>query len=279
MATANDVLRIASGEVGYYRHDDPLTGTKYGRWYAELTGSSYFGTNGVPYCAMFVSYVFAMAGQSMPGLPTASCSVIMANNRGTSRQVTKTSAKPGDIVLFDWGGDGAPDHVGIVELNNGSYIQTIEGNTSLGTAGSQGNGGYVARRTRAWSTVYAVYRPNYGEDEVTDADITKIAQSVWNYGVGSEGKSGYNNAPAWQHLSFAHYDTARLYQGMIDTSDPTGRDVKMNDHDHIKWLAAGQAAQNEVLAKAQESIDKLLDAVADMSAALQQMAEGAKTDK
>jgi cell wall-associated NlpC family hydrolase len=37
---------------------------------------------------------------------------------------------PGDIVFFDWGGDGISDHVGIVESVDGEYIHTIEGNTS-----------------------------------------------------------------------------------------------------------------------------------------------------
>ena len=43
MATPNDVLNIAAKEVGYSRWTDPQPGTKYGRWYAELTKSPYFG--------------------------------------------------------------------------------------------------------------------------------------------------------------------------------------------------------------------------------------------
>ena len=58
--SAADVIRIAAAEVGYSRWSDPEQGTKYGRWYAEKTGSGYYGTNGVPYCAMFVSWVMAL---------------------------------------------------------------------------------------------------------------------------------------------------------------------------------------------------------------------------
>ena len=65
------------------------------------------------------------------------------------------------------------------------------------------------------------------DDEVTDKDIEKIAQAVWNYELGSEGKMHYQNVPAWQHMSFAHFDTARLYKIATDTSDPTGRGVEM----------------------------------------------------
>lgn len=181
MATAQEVLKIAAGEIGYSRWNDPLTGTKYGRWYAGITNSSYFGTNGVPYCAMFVSWVFNQAGQSHPGLPTAACATIRNANRNTQYHVkTKQNAKAGDIVLFDWDGDGAPDHVGIVEVNKGSYLQTIEGNTSTGSSGSQSNGGVVARRTRSWGTVYMIIRPDYSaKRHMSEAGIGNIPNQAY----------------------------------------------------------------------------------------------------
>lgn len=176
MATPTDVLRVAAGEIGYVALQDPDSGSKYGRWYADTMGRpEYRGpSTAYPWCAMFVSWAFAQAGQSMPGLPTPQCSVIVSRNRGSSRAVSKRDAQPGDVILFDWDperGNGA-DHVGIVELNKGSYVQTIEGNTSSGSGGSQSNGGGVWRRTRAWSDVYAVYRPEYS-GEVNDMGLTQ----------------------------------------------------------------------------------------------------------
>ena len=38
--------------------------------------------------------------------------------------------KTGDIIFFDWDGDGISDHVGIVECVESEFIHTIEGNTS-----------------------------------------------------------------------------------------------------------------------------------------------------
>ena len=35
----------------------------------------------------------------------------------------------GDIIFFDWGGDGVPDHVGIVEKTEGGTVYTVEGNS------------------------------------------------------------------------------------------------------------------------------------------------------
>lgn len=149
--TANDVLNVARTEIGYSRWSDPAKGTKYGRWYAQSHGS-YFGENGVPYCAMFASWVFDKAGAKAVGLPGAYCPTMLAAAKAAGKTVSKTSAKPGDIVYFDWGLDGVSDHVGIVEQNNGSYCTTIEGNT---------DNGQVKRKTRNWSTICGVVRPNY----------------------------------------------------------------------------------------------------------------------
>lgn len=229
MATANDILKKAAGEIGYIALNDPEQGSKYGRAYAEMVGDSYFAgpSKSVPWCAMFVSWVFNQCGQSMPGLPTASCSVIRNANRGTAREVSKTSAKPGDIVLFDWnpaGGDG-PDHVGIVEKNCGSYIQTIEGNTSSGNSGSQSNGGGVYRRTRAWSTVYAVYRPSYSTEtpkkSMSGAQIADIpAQAYTGKAVTPNVTSG-----AGATFSVAYRDNVEVGYGVAvatGTGDWTG---------------------------------------------------------
>lgn len=179
MATAHKVLSIAAKEIGYSRWTDPKNGTKYGRWYADKTSSSYFGTNGVPYCAMFVAWVLAQAGQKCSGMPTASCTSFMngARKAGLVRSSMK-SAKAGDAVIFDWDGDGSPDHVGFVEKNKGSYIQTIEGNTSSGASGSQSNGGGVYRRTRDWGVVLAVIAIPY--DKASGGGSSKLTvDGLW----------------------------------------------------------------------------------------------------
>ena len=39
----------------------------------------------------------------------------------------------------------------------------------------------------------------------------------------------------------------KVYDQTFSTFDPSGRDVEMNDHDHIKWIAAKQAEMGEKL--------------------------------
>ena len=170
--SANDVLSIARGEIGYNRWNDPQPGTKYGRWYAQDHGS-YYGASGVPFCAMFVSWVFAQAGASCAGLPEAYCPYIKNKANSVGAVISKTSAQPGDVVIFQWD-SGAVDHVGIVEKNCGSYIQTIEGNTTI-----NGISGSVGRRTRAWGVVDTVIRPSWGAATVPTVGIDLGDTSIW----------------------------------------------------------------------------------------------------
>lgn len=162
MATGQDLIRVASGELEYTRWRDPQRGTKYGRWYADLTGSPYFGANGVPFCAMGASWCLDQLGMTPPGGHFAYVPTGIANARRAGALVPARQARPGDLVCFDWNRDGVADHVGIVVANLGWGLATIEFNTSPGTGGSQGNGGGVYRRTRAWGCVCAVIRPAYG---------------------------------------------------------------------------------------------------------------------
>lgn len=210
--TASGVLSLARGEIGYDRFRDPEQGTKYGRWYARQTGEPYYGESGVPYCAMFVSWVFAAASASCAGIPAAYCPYIERDAKSAGRTVGKTSAQAGDVVLFDWGNDGVADHVGIVEANNGGYLTTIEGNT---------NNGKVARRTRAFSSVRCVIRPNYDgggsdptrieEDGFWGEKTTRLAQRIAHTpidGIVSSQDSGWKGSlsgctSGWEFVSNA----------------------------------------------------------------------------
>ena len=155
--TADALMAVAASQVGYDRYQDPEQGTKYGRWYAELTHSPWFGTNGVPYCAMFVSWCLDQCGIACVGTPTASCtSGLLTAARGAKALKRVSAAKKGDLVLFSWEGAGytasEADHVGLVVSNSGSTLSTIEGNV---------DDGKVLRRTRGYSTVVGVITPQF----------------------------------------------------------------------------------------------------------------------
>ena len=180
--SASDVLAKARSQIGYSRWTDPNPGTIYGRWYAQYTGVPYYGTNGVPWCAMFVSWVFNQVGARCKGLPAAYCPYILRDAKAARKTVSKANAKPGDVVLFDWQGDGTADHVGIVEKNNGSTMTTIEGNT---------DNGVVARKTRPYSCICGVVRPDY-DGSITGPGIIQAAPNMtdaqlWRIEEGADG--------------------------------------------------------------------------------------------
>ena len=180
--TASKALAWAASQIGYTRWDDPEEGSLYGRWYAKRHGV-YYGTSGVPFCAMFASWCLTDDdGNSV--IPGGDFAYVPYGINAAAREgrlvSPMTQAAPGDLVCFDWDGDGLTDHVGIVEANYGSWLQTIEGNTSSGTAGSQSNGGGVWRRTRDWDSVCAVIRPDYSGATTAAGytDITALQAAV-----------------------------------------------------------------------------------------------------
>lgn len=158
MATGNDLLRVASKYVGYNRFDDPLPGTIFGRAFAELHGEEY-AANGVPYCDMYVTKCLREIG--ITNFDSAYVPGRIATARARGWLVKREDALPGDLVCFDWDGDGVADHIGIAEIKYSWSYQTIEGNTSGSWRGSQSNGGGVYRRVRSFDSVIAVIRPPY----------------------------------------------------------------------------------------------------------------------
>lgn len=99
-----------------------------------------------PWCAYFVSWLAKGAGAPIGagGNGTGYVPTLEAWGRQTDRFVQfGQRPQPGDIVIFDWAGDGVPDHTGIVErVGADGSIHTIEGNAS----------DKVMRRTYASST-------------------------------------------------------------------------------------------------------------------------------
>lgn len=157
---ADAIVRVAQGEIGYMEKAtnsqlDSKTSnpgdanyTKYGAWY---------GMNGQPWCAMFVSWCANQAGVLGIVPKYASCS------DGASKFQAKNQWKPkgyrpqkGDIIFF------THSHTGIVSGSDEKYVYTIEGNTS-GTAGDR-DGGEVA--SHKYDLNYAKIKgygtPNYG---------------------------------------------------------------------------------------------------------------------
>ena len=144
------IKEIASKEIGYV--EDKGNKTKYGSW---------FGFDGVAWCAMFVSWVYAQAGRQLPNIGFkkgfAGCQTMYTYAK-ENKLFTK-NPKEGDIIIFDFNGDKRFDHTGIfISWANKEMtkINTIEGNTSIK---NQNNGGMVMKRIRSTKNVLFIQFP------------------------------------------------------------------------------------------------------------------------
>lgn len=135
------IVEIAENEIGYTEEPPDSNRTKYGKW---------FGLNGLPWCGIFVSWVYNQAGQPLGNIGFkkgfAGCQTAVAYFKKQGKVVSEPTE--GDIVFYDWNGDGRYDHTGIfvkrLEIDS-NYFIAIEGNTAVG---NNSNGGSVMRRTR-----------------------------------------------------------------------------------------------------------------------------------
>jgi hypothetical protein len=185
MATVAQALTVATAELGYI--ETPVNITKY--WAAEKP--SY---QGGAWCGAFVQWCLRKVGMALPldnpyFVPYVE---IWARSNGRWHD----AGQAGDLVIFGTPGTyHTGQHIGFVEkpLGSGLY-QTIEGNTSPDTRGSQNNGGGVYRRVRNSSWIRGFVRLGYDvaqpapapssgvyltEDGVLDKGTLKAFQKLW----------------------------------------------------------------------------------------------------
>lgn len=174
MATAIDILNIASKEIGTKESPANSNRVKYNTWYygKEVSGSAY------PWCCAFVCWVFNKAGASKlfyGGKKTAYCPTVENYYKSIGRYYSKTKGKTGDLCLMDFG-KGRASHIGIVESKNadGSY-NVIEGNTS---ASNNSNGGICQRRVRRTNVIRGFARPDYESSSKPVVSTSTTASST-----------------------------------------------------------------------------------------------------
>lgn len=137
-------LRLALSQKGVNEQPANSNVVKFSKWYGMIG----------PWCAMFVTWAYVMAGDRRAfkkGARYAYVPYILhdAINSKNGLYVVQ-NPKPGDLVLFDFDG-GVPDHIGLfVKWNADGSFQCVEGNTSQS---SQDDGGEVQVRTRYRSQV------------------------------------------------------------------------------------------------------------------------------
>ncbi|MBS2031059.1 MAG: CHAP domain-containing protein [Deltaproteobacteria bacterium] len=142
----SQILAMAESQIGTLENGDTNNGpcAKY---------PNYFGRGAESWCADFASWVYTHAGVPMNN---PWCPGIVQNLKAEGRWKGRSNPQPGDLVLFDWNGDGVADHVGIVKgVNADGTIETIEGNSDKPGTSQSG----VWEHTRSMGTIMGFGNP------------------------------------------------------------------------------------------------------------------------
>jgi len=123
-------------EVGHNR------GPHVTRWLAEAGAKP-----GDPWCAAFVNHVVGEAGHRCDVRYPASCRSWVA--WAIDHRAIVDKPRRGDLVVYDWDGDGPDDHIGVVSrlVSFGALVSltAVEGNTR--GKGGRLDGVYEMKRT------------------------------------------------------------------------------------------------------------------------------------
>lgn len=122
----------------------------------EVSGDNY------AWCCAFIWWVFRKCGLLKVfcgGNKTAYCPFVVNWARSHNQWVT-SGYQLGDILLYDWNGDGLADHIGWCAGTAGGYAKSIEGNSSDA----------VRLNSQPFSKIMGAYRPAYSDS--TEASST-----------------------------------------------------------------------------------------------------------
>ena len=163
------LLNLARKELGVREYPPNSNKVKYNTAYY---GQAVSGSN-LAWCAVFIWWLFRECGMSelyYGGKKTAYVPALISWAQREGLLVS--TPRPGDLICFDFNGNGTADHIGLCESWDGKYVTTIDGNTGVG---NEANGGAVMRRKRAKRYIAAVIRPKYEEgNEVTQEQFDKM---------------------------------------------------------------------------------------------------------
>lgn len=148
-------LRIGLGQVGV---KEQPAGSNNGAMVRAYQSATDVPGTGWPWCAAFTAWCYVQAGAPQP-YRSAYVPALRNWYQAHGRRLTKDQVRPGDLVMYDWGQDGTPDHIGLFRrwmTVSRTEFEAVEGNTSFG---SDSNGGSVMIRLRHVEQVAFFARP------------------------------------------------------------------------------------------------------------------------
>jgi hypothetical protein len=143
MSQRDELVAVALKEVGTIEGPKDNE-TKYG---------AFTKANFLPWCGSFVMWCANQVTLKIPNCVSTQAGAKAFLDKGQWQAAEEATPLPGDIVFFDFPGDGIDriSHVGIVVKDNGNgTITCVEGNTSPDKKGDQRNGGECCLKVRAY---------------------------------------------------------------------------------------------------------------------------------
>jgi hypothetical protein len=143
MSQRDEFVAVALKEVGTIEGPKDNE-TKYG---------AFTKANFLPWCGSFVMWCANQVTLKIPNCVSTQAGAKAFLDKGQWQAAEEATPLPGDIVFFDFPGDGIDriSHVGIVVKDNGNgTITCVEGNTSPDKKGNQRNGGECCLKVRAY---------------------------------------------------------------------------------------------------------------------------------
>lgn len=134
------IVKLAAQELGVRERSGKNDGKRV-ETYLAVVGLH----RGDPYCAAFVSFVYAKEGLAQPR--SGWCPNLFPSSRITRETL------PGNLIGIYFPDLGRIAHVGIIEQVHHDWCQSIEGNTNV-SGSREGQGVY--RRLRHIKTIYRI---------------------------------------------------------------------------------------------------------------------------
>jgi Putative peptidoglycan binding domain/CHAP domain len=167
MTTRDDIVRTALGFNG------SLDGQGYN---CQNVFSSDLGRPAEAWCGDFVTDIFKRAQVPLPSMQPgcrtgfAYCPDAVDYGHAHGADRNSWESQPGDIVLFDWDGDGVADHTELVTAYQNGTLFTIGGNSGPSNVDGFTHDGGVHRHQ--WAAP-----PGQGNDAVLVViDTSKVVQ-------------------------------------------------------------------------------------------------------
>lgn len=181
--TASKVVNVAAKEVGYLekksnawlnsktKNAGSNNYTKYGKW---------FGTNGVYWCAIFISWIFnkafgkTKAKELLCGGFSASCETLRQQFVKAKKYTNgKVTPKKGYVIFFSGTRHSGANHIGIVTKVADGRVHTAEGNTSGGSTVIDNGGGVVYKSYPiGYDKILGYGKPSYDKESSSSTTTT-----------------------------------------------------------------------------------------------------------